>query len=145
MSSAGDAVTVHYDPMLAKLICWAPDRAQAFARLRAALEQVEIVGLKTNARFLWDILGDERVLEGDVSTRYLEQRPRGRSGACSSANERRVDRWLRRACSTRLARSLRDCAGSVGRRRHGRAATVSGSAPRRSYCSRCSIAMSVTC
>jgi 3-methylcrotonyl-CoA carboxylase alpha subunit len=69
-----DAVTVHYDPMLAKLIAWAPDRAQAFARLRSALEDIELVGLRTNARFLWEILGDERVLNGDVSTRYLEQR-----------------------------------------------------------------------
>jgi 3-methylcrotonyl-CoA carboxylase alpha subunit len=72
---AGDAVSVHYDPMLAKLIAWAPERSQAFARLRGALEDFDLAGLKTNTRFLWEILGDERVLAGDVNTRYLEHRP----------------------------------------------------------------------
>jgi 3-methylcrotonyl-CoA carboxylase alpha subunit len=71
----GDVISVHYDPMIAKLICHAADRATAFAALRRALERTELAGLKTNARFLWDILGDERVQLGDVSTRYLEQRP----------------------------------------------------------------------
>jgi 3-methylcrotonyl-CoA carboxylase alpha subunit len=94
--SAGDAVTVHYDPMLAKVICWAPDRTQAFARLRAALERVDIVGLKTNARFLWDILGDERVLKGDVSTRYLEQRPA--ADGASLERERNVAWIVGAAC-----------------------------------------------
>src|SRR5688572_8484221 len=93
---AGDSVTVHYDPMLAKVICWAPDRAQAFARLRAALERVDIVGLKTNARFLWDILGDERVLAGDVSTRYLEQRP---AAECAALEHERNVAWTLGAAS----------------------------------------------
>jgi 3-methylcrotonyl-CoA carboxylase alpha subunit len=72
---AGDVISVHYDPMIAKLICRAPDRATALAGLRRALESTELAGLKTNARFLWEILGDERVQQGDVNTRYLEQRP----------------------------------------------------------------------
>jgi len=69
----GDAVSVYYDPMLAKIIAWAPDRAAALARLRLALEQTEVEGVHTNARFLWEILGAERVQAGDVSTRLLEQ------------------------------------------------------------------------
>jgi 3-methylcrotonyl-CoA carboxylase alpha subunit len=71
---------VYYDPMLAKLIAWAPDREGAFARLRAALESTEVDGVRTNARFLWEILGAERVLAGDVSTRLLEEELQPGSG-----------------------------------------------------------------
>jgi len=70
----GDAVTVHYDPMIAKLIAWGHDRDAAIDRLRSALEHVDIAGVRTNARFLWEILGDRRVRNGEVSTRLLEQR-----------------------------------------------------------------------
>ena len=69
----GDEITVHYDPMIAKLIAWGADRDAAFARLRAALERTEVEGVRTNARYLWEILGAEPVLRGDVSTRLLEQ------------------------------------------------------------------------
>ena len=69
----GDEVSVHYDPMIAKVIAWAPDRLGALERLRAALEQTEVDGVRTNARFLWEILGAEPVRAGDVSTRLLEQ------------------------------------------------------------------------
>jgi 3-methylcrotonyl-CoA carboxylase alpha subunit len=69
----GDEVTVHYDPMLAKIIAWAPERAGAFATLREALEQVDVEGVRTNARFLWEIAGHARVLAGDVNTRLLER------------------------------------------------------------------------
>jgi 3-methylcrotonyl-CoA carboxylase alpha subunit len=68
----GDEVTVHYDPMIAKLIAWAPDRAQAIERLGQALEATEVEGVRTNARFLWQILRAPAVRDGDVSTRLLE-------------------------------------------------------------------------
>jgi 3-methylcrotonyl-CoA carboxylase alpha subunit len=68
----GDEVSVHYDPMIAKLIAWAPDRATALERLQHALEATEVEGVRTNARFLWQILGAPAVRRGDVSTRLLE-------------------------------------------------------------------------
>lgn len=48
----GDEIGVHYDPMIAKLIVWDADRPAALNRLRAALAELEIVGLATNAPFL---------------------------------------------------------------------------------------------
>ncbi|NJD32419.1 MAG: acetyl/propionyl/methylcrotonyl-CoA carboxylase subunit alpha [Gammaproteobacteria bacterium] len=86
----GDEVTVHYDPMLAKVIAWAPDRSGALDRLRTALEVTEVEGVRTNARFLWEILGAVAVREGDVSTRLLEQalQPVGETAA------ERTDAWL---------------------------------------------------
>ncbi len=71
----GDEVTVHYDPMIAKVIVWAPDRAAALERLQQALEATEVEGVRTNARFLWQILGAPAVRSGDVSTRLLETDP----------------------------------------------------------------------
>jgi 3-methylcrotonyl-CoA carboxylase alpha subunit len=86
----GDEVTVHYDPMLAKVIAWAPDRKGALDRLRAALEGTEVEGVRTNARFLWEILGADAVRSGDVSTRLLEQalQPVGETP------DERTDAWL---------------------------------------------------
>jgi 3-methylcrotonyl-CoA carboxylase alpha subunit len=68
----GDEVTMHYDPMIAKLVAWGRDRPEAMDRLRAALSDTEVDGVRTNARFLWEILGHEAVRAGDVSTRLLE-------------------------------------------------------------------------
>jgi 3-methylcrotonyl-CoA carboxylase alpha subunit len=69
----GDEVTVHYDPMLAKIVAWAPDRGAAIDRLRDALEATEVEGVRTNARFLWEILDASAVRAGDVGTRLLEK------------------------------------------------------------------------
>jgi 3-methylcrotonyl-CoA carboxylase alpha subunit len=48
----GDAISIHYDPMIAKLIVWDHDRAGAVRRLQRALAEYEIVGVATNLRFL---------------------------------------------------------------------------------------------
>jgi len=99
----GDEVTVHYDPMLAKVIAWAPDRTGALDRLRAALERTEVEGVRTNARFLWEILGAEAVRSGDVSTRLLEQalQPVGETPA------ERTDAWLIAAAALASPATLR--------------------------------------
>jgi 3-methylcrotonyl-CoA carboxylase alpha subunit len=68
----GDEVSIHYDPMLAKVIAWGADRLEAIDRLRAALEHTDVDGLRANTRFLWEILGADAVRSGAVSTRLLE-------------------------------------------------------------------------
>ena len=87
----GDEITVHYDPMLAKIIAWAPDRDGAIDRLRAALEHTLVDGARTNARFLHEVLGAEPVRRGDVSTRLLEQALQPAGGASAGETE---DAWL---------------------------------------------------
>jgi len=59
----GDAISPFYDPMIAKLIVWGADRAQALARMAQALSEFHIVGLATNIGFL------KRLVEGDAFTR----------------------------------------------------------------------------
>jgi 3-methylcrotonyl-CoA carboxylase alpha subunit len=86
----GDEVSIHYDPMLAKVIAWGTDRLEAIDRLRAALEDTDVDGLRTNTRFLWEILGAGAVRSGDVSTRLLESVPL--QGGSSTADQ--VMGWL---------------------------------------------------
>jgi len=70
----GDEVTLHYDSMLAKLIVWAPDRAQAIARMRRALDELIVLGVATNQGFHSRLLADPAFLEGDLDIQFLDRR-----------------------------------------------------------------------
>jgi 3-methylcrotonyl-CoA carboxylase alpha subunit len=70
--ASGDEVSVHYDPMLAKLIVAAPDRPAAVARLQWALEQLAVLGVATNAPLLRALAAEPDFRAGDTSTAYLE-------------------------------------------------------------------------
>ena len=63
----GDTIGPHYDSMIAKLIVWGDNRAQALARLDAALAATHIVGLATNVAFLRRVV-DSRPLPPPTST-----------------------------------------------------------------------------
>jgi acetyl-CoA carboxylase biotin carboxylase subunit len=64
----GNTVTPYYDPMLAKVIAWAPDRDAAIARLTAALCAFEIDGVRSNLPFLLDVLSSDAFRGGQVHT-----------------------------------------------------------------------------
>jgi 3-methylcrotonyl-CoA carboxylase alpha subunit len=68
----GDAVSIHYDPMIAKLIVWDRDRASALRRLRSALADYRVVGVSTNLEFLGAVAANGDFAEGGVSTRFIE-------------------------------------------------------------------------
>jgi acetyl-CoA carboxylase biotin carboxylase subunit len=70
----GDEVTLHYDSMLAKLIVWAPDRAQAITRMRRALDELTVLGVATNQGFHRRLLADPAFQEGDLDIQFLERR-----------------------------------------------------------------------
>ena len=69
----GDTITPFYDPMIAKLIVWGTDRAQALARLDQALAQVHIVGPHTNAAFLRRVVGSASFASADLDTALIER------------------------------------------------------------------------
>jgi len=72
----GSEVSSYYDPMVAKLTCWAPDRAAAVARMQTALAQTVILGLQTNIALHQRILAEPDFATGlDVTTRYIEHHP----------------------------------------------------------------------
>ena len=70
----GFTVSTEYDPMLGKLIAWGQDRAEAMARLRRALEEHSITGIKTNAGLLLSILRNPEFLRGEIYTRWLDEK-----------------------------------------------------------------------
>jgi 3-methylcrotonyl-CoA carboxylase alpha subunit len=69
----GDAITPHYDPMIAKLIVWGESRAQALARLDAALAATHIVGPHTNAAFLRRVVNSASFASADLDTGLIER------------------------------------------------------------------------
>jgi len=71
--AAGDVVTPFYDPMLAKLVVWAPNRAAAIRRLQRALAETEIVGPVTNVDFLTAVIRERAFLQGAVDTGFLDR------------------------------------------------------------------------
>jgi acetyl-CoA carboxylase, biotin carboxylase subunit len=68
----GTAVTPHYDPMIAKLIVWGTDRAQAIDRSIGALENFSIEGIKTNVPLHLRIVRDPVFREGRLDITFLE-------------------------------------------------------------------------
>ena len=68
----GDEISVHYDPLLAKVIATAETRDLAVARLIAALREYPILGIRTNIPYLLRILEHPRFRSGDVDTSFLE-------------------------------------------------------------------------
>ena len=68
----GQTVTVHYDPLLAKLITHAGTRDQALAAMTAALETYDILGLRHNVSFLLRLLERPEVRESRAHTRFIE-------------------------------------------------------------------------
>jgi 3-methylcrotonyl-CoA carboxylase alpha subunit len=71
---AGDEVSSFYDPMLGKLIAWAPTREMAVDRLHQALAETEIAGVTTNRALLKSILRDVDFRQGGVGTNFLSLR-----------------------------------------------------------------------
>ena len=68
----GDSVSMYYDPMIAKVIAWGPDRAAAADRLAGALAATEVVGLTANSGFLHALVTHPRFLAADIHTRFIE-------------------------------------------------------------------------
>ena len=78
----GDEVSIYYDPMISKLAAWGNTRAQAIDRLRRALDEYAVGGIKTTLPFFREIVRDEEFIAGRLDTgfisRFNERRPRER-------------------------------------------------------------------
>jgi acetyl-CoA carboxylase biotin carboxylase subunit len=71
---AGSDVGLHYDPMLAKLIVWAPDREQAVARMHRALLELAVYGVDTSRDFHLRVMEDDEFRRGEIEIQWLERR-----------------------------------------------------------------------
>ncbi len=74
----GGEISIHYDPMIAKLVTWGPDRAAAVAAQADALDRFVIEGIRHNIPFLASLMEKQRWREGRLSTRFIaEEFPQG--------------------------------------------------------------------
>ena len=75
----GYTVPMEYDPLLSKLIAWGNSREETIARLRRALDEYTITGIRTNVSLFRRILGEPEFLQGEIHTKWLDEllaRPR---------------------------------------------------------------------
>ena len=70
----GDSITIHYDPMIAKLIAWGSDRTNCLRRMREALGQTQVAGVITNINFLASVISHEAFQSADFDTGFIERR-----------------------------------------------------------------------
>ncbi|MEM9821356.1 MAG: biotin carboxylase N-terminal domain-containing protein [Bacteroidota bacterium] len=71
--ASGSEISIHYDPMIAKLIIWDQNRATAHRKMRYTLKNLKCLGLTTNQHFLLHLFEQEAILRGDYNTHYLQQ------------------------------------------------------------------------
>ena len=71
----GQEVSIYYDPMLAKLIAWAPRRDLSLRRMEIALSQFQVLGVVTNISLLRSVVGHPQFQRGEYDTGFLEWNP----------------------------------------------------------------------
>lgn len=69
----GYEIPIYYDPMISKLICWSRTREGAIARMKRALYEYKITGVKTNIRFLERIMDCPAFKNGNYNTQFIEK------------------------------------------------------------------------
>jgi acetyl/propionyl-CoA carboxylase alpha subunit len=70
---AGFEISPYYDPLIAKLIVWGETRPQAIVRMRRALEEYRIVGVRTNIPFHQAMMSTYPFITGKYDTRFIEE------------------------------------------------------------------------
>jgi propionyl-CoA carboxylase alpha chain len=77
----GGEISMYYDPMIAKLCTWGPDRPAALETMRTALDEFEIEGIGHNLPFLSAVMDHPRFVRGDITTAFIaEEYPDGFGG-----------------------------------------------------------------
>ena len=84
----GDEISVFYDSLLAKVISWAPTRAEAIASMQRALSEFVIEGVKSTIPFCQFVLGHPSFHSGDINTRFVDKHYASRREPQSVENER---------------------------------------------------------
>ena len=65
-------ISIHYDPMIAKLICWDRDRNKTIQRMNRALNEFQIAGIITNIKFLNYILNTDKFSKGEYDINFID-------------------------------------------------------------------------
>lgn len=107
----GDTVSMHYDPMLAKIIAHGADRDEALQRLRTALAQTEVAGPGNNRAFLHRLLSHPAFAAAELDTGFIDRY----GGSLLSPPSPADRRFLALAALALLGRAARDAAGKSDR------------------------------
>jgi acetyl-CoA carboxylase biotin carboxylase subunit len=70
--TADSEISIHYDPMIAKLICWDRDRNKVIQRMKRALNEFQIAGITTNVKFLNYILNTDEFVGGNYDINFID-------------------------------------------------------------------------
>jgi acetyl-CoA carboxylase biotin carboxylase subunit len=70
--TVGDTITPYYDSLLAKVISWGRTREESLSRMRRALYEMEVVGVKTTSSFLLQVIDSPGFIDGSYDTLFLE-------------------------------------------------------------------------
>ena len=132
---AGADVPVSYDPLISKLVTWGEDRLHAVARMRRALQEFEVLGIRTTVPFFAWMLRQPRFIEAAFHTEYLDEVLHQRQGQSFSSPEVSLEEVA--ALATAVALETAPWEGGVlqeqratGPERWGRTAGGHGSAGR---------------
>ena len=86
----GGEISMYYDPMIAKLCTWGPDRATAIEAMRVALDRFEVEGIGHNLPFLSAVMDHPKFVSGDMTTAFIaEEYPDGFEGVTLDEGELR--------------------------------------------------------
>ena len=76
----GWTVPIDYDPLISKLVAWAPSRGEAIQRMQRALKEYQVEGIKTNLAFFREVLNHPDFRAGDFDTGFIDRWLRERPG-----------------------------------------------------------------
>jgi acetyl/propionyl-CoA carboxylase alpha subunit len=88
----GAEISVHYDPMISKLVCWGRDRSEAISRMRRALREFVVKGIKTSIPFHRAVMEHPVFLAGQFDTSFIDTQMKGAQATqvASSDEEREI-------------------------------------------------------
>jgi acetyl-CoA carboxylase biotin carboxylase subunit len=118
----GSEVGLHYDPMLAKLIVWAPDRDEAVERMHRALLELTVYGIETSRDFHLRVMEDAEFRRGAIEIQWLERR------LPTLVRTPPPDEGVTAAAVAAALLAHRDRTGKVGGVQNGRSASPNGGA-----------------
>jgi 3-methylcrotonyl-CoA carboxylase alpha subunit len=107
---AGDEISRHYDPMIAKLVAWGEDRTEALRRMRRSLAECQVVGVATNIAFLQRLVTHDAFASGQVDTGLIarhreELLPPARPPSAQALALAALGEYVRMTSAGRVARA----------------------------------------
>lgn len=115
----GGEISMYYDPMIAKLCSWGPDRAAAIEVMRSALDEFEVEGIGHNLPFLSAVMDHPRFVSGNITTAFIEEEyPEGFQGVELDPTTKR--RLAALVAHMKMVREERDAQISGAMRNHTR-------------------------